>query len=127
VPARIIPVLYAEDVRSYIDFLQRAFGFEMSEDWTDPGDSEHVNVELRFGDSVVSICRANAKDGHPSAREFTGEPFGFYVEVDDVDAHLGRAREVGTMITSELETQPWGKRMYSARDPEGYAWSFASV
>jgi uncharacterized glyoxalase superfamily protein PhnB len=123
---RILPVLFADDLRAYVDFLVRAFGFELETDWTDPGDDEHVNVEIRLGESVVSLCRADATGGFASARDLATQHFGFYVEVDDVEVHLARARGAGARITSELEEQPWGKRMYSARDPEGYSWSFAS-
>jgi PhnB protein len=125
--ARILPVVYADDVDEYVRFLVAAFGLEMNEEWTDPADANHVNVELRFGESVISICRANPEAGTGSAQTLDAEHFGFYVEVDDVDAHFERAVAAGASITSPIETQPWGARMYAARDPEGYGWSFASL
>ena len=49
-----------------------------------------------------------------------------YIVIDDVDAHAERARAAGAEIIVEPEDQDYGGRVYSARDPEGYVWSFGS-
>jgi uncharacterized glyoxalase superfamily protein PhnB len=48
------------------------------------------------------------------------------VLVDDVDAHFARVREAGGDIVGGPVDQPYGFREYSARDPEGFLWSFAT-
>lgn len=108
-----------------MQFLVDAFGFAVATDWSDPDDPSHVNVEAALGQGVVSICRANPQAGFKSPRSLDADHFGLYVEIDDVDGHFERAREAGATITSPIERQPWGARMYGARDPEGYGWSFA--
>jgi uncharacterized glyoxalase superfamily protein PhnB len=90
---RILPVVFVDDVRAYVDFLVSAFGFTLDTEWADPGDADH---------------------------------FGFYVEVDDIDTHFAQALAGGATISSPIEAQSWGARMYAARDPEGYGWSFAT-
>jgi hypothetical protein len=47
-----------------------------------------------------------------------------YVFVPDVDAHYGTARSAGAEIVRELETQPYGVRVYGYLDCEGHPWSF---
>ena len=118
---RVLPVVFVDDVSAYARFLIEAFGFQPGEHWTDETDPEHVNVEVHLGPSTVSICRASPDREEKSLDDH----FGFYVEVEDVETHLENAVARGATITSPLERQPWGKRMYGARDPAGYGWSFA--
>jgi PhnB protein len=49
-----------------------------------------------------------------------------YLYVDDVDARCRRAWSAGATIESEPEDKGWGDRMYTARDPEGNQWYFAT-
>ena len=48
---------------------------------------------------------------------------GVLVYVDDIRAHLERARAAGATILSELEETADGKR-YRAEDVEGHRWMF---
>lgn len=41
------------------------------------------------------------------------------VFVDDADAAYERYRAAGAEIVDEIETQPWGLRGFSVRDPDG--------
>ena len=122
--ARVIPQLSVRDVDGYISFLADAFGFAVTEYWRDPGDPDHVNVEMALDGAVIGIGRAGSDRGapsHPSAPHI-----GLYVIVDDVEAHYERARAANATITMELAAQPWGHKMYGAVDPEGHEWGFAS-
>ena len=49
-----------------------------------------------------------------------------YVIVDDVAAHCERARKAGAEILIEPAEQDYGGSSYTARDLEGYIWSFGS-
>lgn len=49
-----------------------------------------------------------------------------YVYVDDADAHCEQARSAGATITTEPEDAFYGDRRYSAEDPEGHQWTFAT-
>jgi uncharacterized glyoxalase superfamily protein PhnB len=122
--AQIIPQLSARDVDAYIAFLGEAFGFEVTEYWRDPGDPEHVNVELALEGAVVGVGRSAGPPVQP--RDPSAPHIGLYVLVEDVDQHHERARAAGATIISSLSDQPWGHRMYGAVDPEGHEWGFAS-
>jgi uncharacterized glyoxalase superfamily protein PhnB len=43
-----------------------------------------------------------------------------------VDAHFEHAKATTAEITREPEDQFYGDRTYSAHDPEGHSWSFAT-
>jgi uncharacterized glyoxalase superfamily protein PhnB len=47
-----------------------------------------------------------------------------YIVIDDVAGHHARAKAAGADIFMEPVAQDYGGSNYSARDPEGYVWSF---
>ena len=123
---RIVPYLYVDDVAAYLEFLSRAFGFESRVHEVDPLDPEHVHAQAALGDAVVMVGHASTKWGTAPARKLPALHSGIYVSVDDVDAHFRRARSAGATIESEPVDKDWGDRMYTARDPEGNQWYFAT-
>ena len=46
------------------------------------------------------------------------------VRIEDVDAHHATAVAAGAAIVHPPESYPYGERQYTARDPEGHAWTF---
>ncbi len=121
--AQIIPQLSARDVDAYVSFLSEAFGFGVTEYWRDPGDENHVNIELSLDGAVVGVGRAS---GERTARGSAAPHIGLYVIVDDVDAHYERAQAAGADVRGEPEDRPYGDRVYHAIDPEGHDWFFAT-
>jgi uncharacterized glyoxalase superfamily protein PhnB len=116
----VIPTLRYQDAKGAIDFLERAFGFERKAVMeNDDGTIGHA--ELTHGRGMVMIGSAGMGDpqfdtGHAS----------IYVVVDDPDAVHERARTAGAEVTRELADMDYGSREFSARDPEGNAWSFGT-
>lgn len=79
-----------------------------------------------------SVIPMLAYEDGVAAMEWLAKAFGFrerarYTEamvyVDDLEAHIRRAREVGATILSEIEDDPPGRR-YRAEDLEGHRWFF---
>jgi uncharacterized glyoxalase superfamily protein PhnB len=122
----LIPYLYVENVGAYLEFLAKAFGFETLMHEADPNDSVHVHAESTLGGARVMIGQAHARWGTSSARQLEGMHSAIYAYVDDVDSHCRHAREAGATIEIECDDMPWGDRMYTARDPEGNQWYFAT-
>jgi uncharacterized glyoxalase superfamily protein PhnB len=48
------------------------------------------------------------------------------VYVNDVDEHFERAKAAGAEIAEEPADQKYGDRRYTAKDPEGHHWFFAT-
>jgi PhnB protein len=130
----VIPALSYEDCTAAADFLVTAFGFdEVGERFTDEaGRLTHAELEYR-GDRVMLGWPGphyRAPRRHASecavAHEMYDNPFvvdGVVIHVDDLDAHLTRARDAGAEILRGPEDQPFG-RLYTAADPEGHRWMF---
>jgi uncharacterized glyoxalase superfamily protein PhnB len=128
---RISSALYYDDPKTAIDWLCRAFGFEVR--LLVEGDGGRVeHSELVFGEGLVMVGEAT-KDNFPyrrSPRAAGGaNTQNMMIYVDDVEAHAKRARGAGATIVREPETHDYGEeywtdRGYECADPEGHHWWF---
>jgi uncharacterized glyoxalase superfamily protein PhnB len=124
----VIPSLIYRDAHAAIDFLEAAFEFERHAVYEGDDGSVH-HAELRYGSGMIMLGSATReRDEWPvrSPADAGATTGGIYVIVDDPDAHYARAKAAGAEILRELEDQDYGSRDYSARDPEGYVWSFGT-
>jgi uncharacterized glyoxalase superfamily protein PhnB len=134
---RISSALFYVDAGTAIDWLCKAFGFEVRlRIEGDGGVIEHS--ELTFGEGVIMVATAGAKPApwRPpcvSPRQVGGaNTQSLCVQVEDVDAHCARARAAGAKIATEPADQDYGEeygahRTYAAVDPEGHHWWFMKV
>jgi PhnB protein len=110
--------LAVANVAATVDFLERAFGFARGVTLAHP-DGQLRYAEMRHGDSVVMLIpkgdRATATHGAAA----------LYTYVDDVDGLLARVREAGAGV-GDAEDTPWGDRIASVTDPDGYQWVLAT-
>ena len=119
----VTPMISYEDAGAAADWLARAFGFEETLRYT--GEAGYVNhAEMRLGDARIFM--GNPGEGFRNPKEQGGETVGLYVYVDDVDAHYERAKAGGAEITETPVDQEYGDRRYTALDPEGHKWFFAT-
>ena len=114
---RIQPFLHYLDVSAAIECLTQAFGFRVEETQQGiDGALEHAVLDLYDG----RVMARRTTETQPPSGSLT------YVYVDDVDAHFAVARGAGLAeLLSEPTDQPWGDRVYDARDVGGHQWAFA--
>ena len=125
--ARMSSALFYQDPRAAIDWLQKAFGFELTMLLED-ADGGVAHSQLSFGDSMVMIGTEWTED-HKSPKSIGGkntQTVSIQID-DDIDAHCARARAVGAEIHAEPETQFYGDRTYRCRDPEGHIWNVSQT
>jgi len=123
-----------QDAAAAIDWLCRAFGFEVRIKVEGEG-GRIVHSELSYGDGVVMVAQeASDATARPwklrmrSPRSLDGantQSIMFFV--DDADAHCAHARAHGARIVDEPATHDygadhWADRSYGALDPEGHMW-----
>ena len=121
--ARMSSALFYQDPRAAIDWLQKAFGLELTMLLED-ADGGIAHSQLSFGDSVVMVGTEWTED-HKSPKSIGGkntQTVSLQID-DDIDAHCARARAAGAEIHAEPETQFYGDRTYRCRDPEGHIWN----
>ena len=124
----IVPALFYKDAKAALEFLQKAFGFELSlliED--DKGNLQHS--QLSFGDALVMVG-TEWSEKHQSPASLDGrntQTTHVYLRNQSVDEHCRIARAAGADIYMEPADQFYGDRSYQARDPEGHMWSFSET
>lgn len=131
---RISSSVFYDDPAAAIDWLCRAFGFEVRlKVEGEGGRIEHS--ELTFGEGLIMVGGTGG-DARPgvermvSPRSCKGANTQLLcVCVDDVDAHCAHARASGARVFREPETSDygadyWTDRTYGAEDPEGHLWFF---
>jgi len=128
---RISTSLYYEDPAQAIDFLCRAFGFEVRlKIEGDDGRIEHS--ELVYGEGLIMVSPEKPEKfpKHRAPRNAGGaNTQNMMVYVDDVEAHYKRAREAGAKIVTEPTTHDYGEdywedRGYECEDIGGHGWWF---
>lgn len=121
--ATVTPYLLYHDTDAAVEFLTRAFGFsERFRMAGANGKTSHAEVELAGG----LIMLGTPTGEYRSPAELGGRTQVTFVYVADVDQHFQRAKAAGAHIARELADQFYGDRRYTAYDPEGHAWSFAT-
>lgn len=121
---------FYKDPKAALDWLERAFGFEVSLLLTDAeGNIAHAEMSyLGCGIGVAGEWEggqiAPARMRSPAALDGQGTQFMAIVLPEGLDAHCERARAAGARISQEPEDQFYGARTYRAIDPEGHVWVF---
>jgi uncharacterized glyoxalase superfamily protein PhnB len=131
---RISSGIFYRDPATMIDWLCRAFGFEVKVR-VEGDDGSIVHSELTFGDGLIMV----GGEKRDAARRFGVDMTSpltagcntqnLMVYVDDVDVHCARARSFGATIVDEPSVHDygeayWADRSYGATDPEGHLWWF---
>lgn len=129
--------IYYRDPKAALDWLGRAFGFELRMKVEDDAGNV-VHSETTFGDALFLINAAGTTDPQKEAWQAEqrspldvggARTQAVCLFVDDVDAHCRVAREAGAKILREPVTNDygddyWSDRTYGALDPEGHLWWF---
>jgi PhnB protein len=121
---QVIPYLYYHDATKALDFLVKAFGFEVKSAYRDDN-GDVLTAQLRTGDGLVMIGSGMEGFGTRGVDDpdwATTRMFGY---VDDVDAHYERAKAAGVRIVSEPEVHFSNNKIYVAGDCGGQQWIFA--
>jgi uncharacterized glyoxalase superfamily protein PhnB len=126
-PTFTVAVFY-RDPRAALDWLARAFGFEVTMAIDDPdGDARGSHFEMAIEGRGRIMIGAEWADWTRSPASIGGVST-HSVNVDlprDLDAHCERARAAGAVIAAEPKDEFYGDRTYRAFDPEGHMWTFA--
>jgi uncharacterized glyoxalase superfamily protein PhnB len=120
----IIPALSYQDPGAALDWLAKAFGFEV-EMVIEDDKGTPVHIEMRHGGGLIMVgseWNADTKSPASIGRKCTQT---VHIHVaEDIDAHCARAEAAGAEILARPDNQFYGDRTYRARDPEGHIWTF---
>jgi uncharacterized glyoxalase superfamily protein PhnB len=131
---RLSQSVYYQDPAAAIDWLCRAFGFDLR--LKVEGDAgEIVHSELTYGEGMIMVGGGGHGEEEWQAVMKSPKDVGgantqsVCMFVDDVDAHCAQAKSCGARIvrgpsTSDYGDDYWSDRSYGALDPEGHLWWF---
>jgi uncharacterized glyoxalase superfamily protein PhnB len=124
-PQRIIAVLVYADIAAAHDFLVDTFGFRSGGLHHDD-DGQVVHGEVSQDGETIWLPRVAPDHGLRGVAELGSATSMLNVFVDDLDDHHAHSAAGGATIIYPPTEQPYGQREYSASDPEGHIWSFAT-
>jgi uncharacterized glyoxalase superfamily protein PhnB len=119
----ITPYLLYEDVNGALKFLAKAFGFRKYGAQMRGADGKISHAAMKLGDDLIMMGRPGS--GYRNPKRLGQATQSLYINVEDVDKHLARARKAGAIIIQEPADTAYGHRRYGAEDPEGHQWYFA--
>jgi PhnB protein len=124
---RITPCLTIQGAAKALEFYAAVFGATERMRTPGPGGSI-VHAEIEIGDSVVIIADQNPYEGTkaPPTGGLAGSPAFLFIYVDDVDAVIARAAELGATVQRPAQDQFYGDRDGYIIDPFGHGWTIAS-
>lgn len=124
---RITPCLTVRDGVKALEFYAAVFGAVERMRMPGPGGTI-AHAEIQIGDSVVIVEDENPQRGTnaPPAGGLPGFPAYLFIYVEDVDAVLARAAELGATVQRQAEDQFYGDRDGYIVDPFGHGWTVAS-
>jgi uncharacterized glyoxalase superfamily protein PhnB len=112
-----------------LDWLARAFGFEVTMAIEGPPDApEMCHYEMSCQGRGRIMIGSQWDDWISSPADVDGKNTQtVHVQLPDgLDEHCERARAAGATIAAEPEEQFYGDRTYRAVDVEGHRWTFAT-
>ena len=124
---RVTPCLTVHGAGKALEFYAAVFG--ATERMRAPGPGGTIlHAEIEIGDSVVMVEDENPQRGTkaPPPGGLAGFPAYLFIYVEDVDAVIARAAELGATVQRPAENQFYGDRDGYIVDPFGHGWAVAS-
>ncbi|WP_238014333.1 VOC family protein [Dactylosporangium sp. AC04546] len=120
----LMPCLVVQGAARALDFYAAVFGATERMRFAGP-DGSIIHAEIEIGGAVLIVEDADPRRGvqAPPAGGLPGTPVFQYLYVDDVDAVVARAVELGATLHRAPEDQFYGDRDAFIVDPFGHAWT----
>jgi PhnB protein len=124
---RITPCLVVQGAAKALDFYAAVFGATERMRMPAPGGTI-AHAEIQIGDSVVIVEDEDPHRGTtaPPAGGLAGNPVFQFIYVEDVDATVAKAVDLGAVLVRAPEDQFYGDRDGYVIDPFGHGWVIAS-
>ena len=115
--------LTAKDVKKSVHWYRDIVGFGVEQEHEHEG--EVVAYALKAGNVRVFL---NQDDGAKGWDRVKGEGFSLYIDTtQDVDEIAAGIKARGGTLHAEPTDMPWGARVLSLVDPDGYRWGIGKT
>jgi PhnB protein len=117
--------LCVTDVKTAVQFYQKAFGFEKRSIMNGP-DGKPMHAELTIRGTSLMLGPEMPDMGARSAKNLGASPTTLYLLVENVDKVVAKAVKLGATPQGPVSDMFWGDRRGRLVDPEGYSWYIAT-
>lgn len=117
----VFPYLRVRNAPAAITFYERAFGAKEKFRLTEPS-GRVGHVELEFGSFIVMVSEEYPEYGILGPESIGGTSTSIHLHVDDCDAVIAHAVELGAQLVRPPSDQFYGERSGTVRDPFGHEW-----
>lgn len=124
---RVTPCLVVRGGTAALDFYAEVFGATERMRFMGPGGTV-AHAEIEIGDSVIIVEDESLERGTkpPPPGGVEGSSSFLFIYVEDVDAVVARAVELGAELQRAPENQFYGDRDGCIVDPFGHIWTVAT-
>jgi lactoylglutathione lyase len=104
------PILLVTDVERSLGFYRDLLGFQVDYCFPSEREPQFVSMTIDGGKLALGFTEADVQSASTA----------IWVYTDDVDDAVARLREAGVRVVAEPADQPWGERVASVADPDGF-------
>ncbi|MGH8707738.1 MAG: VOC family protein [Burkholderiales bacterium] len=121
----ITPYLAIRGAAQAIDFYKQAFGAKEVMRMPGPG-GKLGHAELKFGDAKIMLADEHEPMNFLGPQARGGSPVHMHLYVNDVDATVAKAVQLGAKVVREVQDMFYGDRSGTLEDPFGHFWHVAT-
>lgn len=114
--------LTVDDADRAIEFYVAAFGAEEEFRLTDAS-GQIGHAELTLAGTTLMLAEASPEFGLRSPKALGGTPVTIHVHVDNADAVIQKAVDLGATVERKAEDKFYGERSGTLIDPFGHRWN----
>ena len=118
----LFPYLCVTDTARAIEFYTKVFGAREKMRLTEPS-GRIGHAEIDFGGTTLMVSDEFPEFGITGPREGGGTPVTLHVHVDNADAMITRALDLGATLERAAKDEFYGERSGVIRDPFGHRWN----
>jgi len=116
------PIFACASVQSAIDYYTRRLGFELA--WAMPpgesGETEFAGVKLGTAEIMLGVTEGFVEENELAHRGVGVQIYINLPESIEIEEYFDMVKQNGATIEKELETRPWGEKVFTVRDADGY-------
>lgn len=118
----VTPYMAIRDAAKAIDFYQKAFGAKEKFRLAEPS-GRIGHAELDFDGATLMLSDEFPEYEIRGPETIGATSFTIHLHVDDADAVIARAVELGAKLLRPPQDQFYGERSGTVRDPFGHEWN----
>jgi uncharacterized glyoxalase superfamily protein PhnB len=127
----IAPSIRVKDMQKSLDFYTKTLGFQTTDKLT-RRDGKVVHASVGFDSPLLMLSPVESVRTPKTKEDLTKNKLGVGVEFyigttgsKKLDAFFTEVKAKEVTVINEPKTESWGDRIFTLRDPDGYALTFA--